>query len=136
MRTSSLLASIAAVGLFSTGALAQSTVGGGASVSTPQGSVAGGASAGTMNKEQKRQERKRDRREPAAQGSSSSTHGSGSIYTDRNRATGGVTAGGTATGSGATSSSTAVDAYGSTDRNGSTGEVYGDSAADAAAPQR
>ncbi|ONF95044.1 hypothetical protein [Sphingomonas jeddahensis] len=131
MRITSMFATVAAAGLLSATAHAQTTAGGGASVSTPQGSVAGGASAGTMSQGQKKRHDRAQQRQQRAEGSSSSTYGAGSIYTDRNRATGGVSAGGTATGAGPTSSSTAVNAYGSTDRNGSTGEVYGDSAADA-----
>jgi hypothetical protein len=129
MRITSMFATVAAAGLLSATAGAQTTAGGGVSASTPQGSVAGGATGGTMSQgKQKRQDRmsKRDQRQS---GSSSSTYGAGSIYTDRTKATGGVAAGGTATGSGATSSGTSVDAYGSTDRNGSTGEVFGDSSA-------
>ena len=68
-------------------------------------------------------------REPRAPVNSASTYGAGSVYTDRYRATGAVAAGGRASGTGYQASSSSVDAYGSTDRNGSTGEVYGDSSA-------
>ena len=60
---------------------------------------------------------------------SASTYGAGSVYTDRRRATGAVTAGGRASGTGSQATSTSIDAYGATDRNGSSGEVYGDSTA-------
>ena len=132
MRITTFIASFAAAGLLGTTAMAQTTAGGGVSASTPQGSVAGGATAGTMSEQQKQKRQGRQQqRQQRAEGTSSSTYGAGTIYTDRTRATGGVTAGGTATGSGATASSTAVDAYGSTTRDGSTGEVYGDSTATA-----
>jgi hypothetical protein len=133
MRVSSIITSVAAAGLLGTAAMAQTTAGGGVAASTPRGSVAGGATAGTMSPGQQKHMQHRDGR---AQGSSSSTYGSGTIYTDRTRATGAVTAGGTATGSGATASGTSVDAYGATDRRGSTGEVFGDSTANAASPPR
>lgn len=132
MRKPLMIATIAA-GLLGTTAMAQTTTaGGGATASGPGGSIAGGVTAGQSNQESmsqrdnRRQQRMERRR---GGGNSSSTYGSGSIYTDRNRATGGVTAGGTATGTGRQSSSTAVDAYGQTTREGSTAEVYGDSTA-------
>jgi hypothetical protein len=130
MRKSTIMAAIAAAGLLGTSAIAQTTAGGGVSASGPQGSVAGGASAGTNEQPQmsQRDKRRQGRAERRA-GNSSSTYGAGSTYTDRNRATGAVAAGGTATGTGRQSSSTTVDAYGSTTRDGSTAEVYGDSTA-------
>lgn len=138
MRYGVIMASLAAAGLLGTSALAQTTAGGGVTASTPDGSVAGGATAGTNDRERDKQDRKRhgreDRRSPTA--NSASTYGSGTIYTDRNRATGGVSAGGSASGTGSQSTSTSIDAYGSTDRNGSTGEVYGDSTADSTNPGR
>lgn len=124
-----MMATIAAAGLLGTSAIAQTTAGGGVSASTPHGSVAGGATAGTNDQGMSQRDQRRQQRMQRRQGNSSSTYGSGTIYTDRNRATGGVTAGGTATGTGRQSSSTAVDAYGSTTRDGSTAEVYGDSTA-------
>jgi hypothetical protein len=124
-----MMATIAAAGLLGTSAIAQTTAGGGVSASTPQGSVAGGATAGTTDQAMSQRDQRRQQRMQRRQGNSSSTYGSGTIYTDRNRATGGVTAGGTATGTGRQSSSTAVDAYGSTTRDGSTAEVHGDSTA-------
>ncbi|PAX06839.1 hypothetical protein CKY28_12210 [Sphingomonas lenta] len=124
-----MIATIAAAGLLGTSAMAQTTAGGGASASSPHGSVAGGATAGTNDQGMSQREQRRQQRMQRRGGNSSSTYGSGTIYTDRNRATGGVTAGGTATGSGRQSSSTAVDAYGQATRQGSTAEVYGDSTA-------
>ncbi|OWK28112.1 hypothetical protein [Sphingomonas dokdonensis] len=135
MRITTMFATVAAAGLLTTAAGAQSTAGGGAAASTPQGSVAGGESVGTMRKGQDKRTDRMSRRDQRQMGSSSSTYGAGSTYTDRNRATGAVAAGGTATGSGATASGTSIDAYGSTDRNGSTGEVYGDSSATADTPR-
>jgi hypothetical protein len=137
-----IIASVAALGMASTAAVAQSTQGGGESVSGPRGSVAGGATAGTAGNRDNakkrdrgvRNERQRDNRPSAS--NSSSTYGSGTVYTDRQRATGGVTAGGTASGTGAQSSSTVIDAYGSTTRDGSTAEVYGDSVAESRRDRR
>ncbi|MEW9856717.1 hypothetical protein [Novosphingobium sp. M1R2S20] len=138
-----LFGSIAALGLVAAPAIAQDatgTVGGGAAASTPGGSVAGGATAGAQMRDQDRKDRgKRDRRmdrtdRRADTTNSASTHGSGTIYTDRNRATGGVTAGGSATGTGDQSTSTTIDAYGATDSMGSTGEVYGDATANSTTP--
>lgn len=129
MRKPLMIATIAA-GLLGSTAMAQTTAGGGATASSPQGSVAGGVTAGTNDQGMSQRDQRRQQRAQRRQGgNSSSTYGSGSIYTDRNRATGGVTSGGTATGTGAQSSSTAVDAYGSTTRQGSNAEVYGDSTA-------
>lgn len=132
------LASAAALGLMSTCAAAQTTVGTGTSASTPQGSAAGGVTAGTAGQMQKRRDQKpdtrRDRRDAPPTANSTSTYGSGTIYTDRNRATGGVTSGASAAGTGSQSTSTSIDAYGSTDKTGSTAEVYGDSAAQSKTP--
>lgn len=133
MRNGAIIASIAAFGLMGTSAIAQTTAGGGLSASTPQGSVAGGVTAGTADKRANR-DMKRQERRGAPTANSASTYGSGTIYTDRQRATGGVTAGGSASGTGSQSTSTSIDAYGSTDRNGSTGEVYGDATADSVNP--
>ncbi|HKT76650.1 MAG TPA: hypothetical protein VJQ78_07940 [Sphingobium sp.] len=133
MRHGLTIASLAAAGLLATTAYAQTSVGGGLTASTPAGSIAGGATAGTADQARGKQAHRRhggaDRRSPTT-ANSASTYGSGTIYTDRHRATGGVTAGGSASGTGSQSTSTSIDAYGSTDRNGSTGEVYGDSTAD------
>ena len=129
MRNSTMVAAIAAAGLLGTSAMAQTTAGGGVSASGPQGSVAGGASAGTNDQGMSQRDKRRQGRAERRAGNSSSTYGAGSTYTDRNRATGAVAAGGTATGTGRQSSSTTVDAYGSTTRDGSTAEVYGDSTA-------
>ncbi|KXU32294.1 hypothetical protein A0J57_11000 [Sphingobium sp. 22B] len=138
MRSRLIIASLAAAGLLGTSAYAQTTAGGGVSASTPDGSIAGGATAGTNDKAARKHDGKRHKREDrrdSATSNSASTYGSGTIYTDKNRATGGVTAGGSASGTGSQSTSTSIDAYGSTDRNGSTGEVYGDSTADSTNPR-
>jgi hypothetical protein len=138
MRSRLIIASLAAAGLLGTSAYAQTTAGGGVSASTPDGSIAGGATAGTNDKGARKHDgkrHKRDDRRGSATSNSASTYGSGTIYTDKNRATGGVSAGGSASGTGSQSTSTSIDAYGSTDRNGSTGEVYGDSTADSTNPR-
>lgn len=136
MRIKYMLGALSAVALMGTPALAQSTAGGGVAASGPEGSVAGGATAGTAGqsdhgKKTKRHRDRADRADRAADraANSSSTYGAGSVYTDRDRATGGVTSGGSASGTGPQSSSTAVDAYGSTTKQGSDAEVYGDSTA-------
>jgi hypothetical protein len=140
MRKLTMITTIAASALLGTAAMAQTTAGGGVSNSNRNGSTAGGVTAGTMptqsqtaqdRRAQKRADRTTRRGDTAAPtgGNSSSTYGSGTVYTDRNTATGGVTAGGTATGTGAQSSSTAIDAYGSTTKNGGEAEVYGDTTA-------
>jgi len=138
MRHGAIIASLAAFGLMGTSALAQTTVGGGVSASTPDGSVAGGLTGATSDRDRDKHDgkrHKRDDRRGSATSNSASTYGSGTIYTDRNKATGGVTAGGSASGTGSQSTSTSIDAYGSTDRNGSTGEVYGDSTASSTNPR-
>lgn len=136
-----IIMSIAALGMASTGAIAQTTAGGGASASGPNGSVAGGATAGSAKKadrqrdrQQSRQDRRERRDDAPATANSASTYGSGTIYTDRNRASGGVTAGGSASGTGSQSTGTTVDAYGQTTRDGSTAEVFGDSTAESTNP--
>lgn len=129
-----IIASAAVIGFAAVPAMAQGTTGttgtmtGGATASTPNGSVGGGAAAGTTTHDKQHKHRStRDGRGSAA--GSASTSGSGTIYTDRNRTTGGVQAGGsttgTTTGTAGRSTSSAVDAYGSADRNGSTGDVFG-----------
>lgn len=128
MRNKFFISSILAAGLLGTSAIAQTTVGGGATASGRNGSIAGGVTAGTMKSNEREHERQ-ERRAERMRGNSASTYGSGSVYTDRHRATGGVTAGGSATGSGAQATSTSIDAYGSTTRDGSDAEVYGDSTA-------
>lgn len=138
-----IIGSIAALGLASTGAIAQTTVGGGASASNRDGSVAGGVTAGKAHKAMKHRDRmrderrddRRDRRSDApSTANSASTYGSGTVYTDRNRATGGVTAGGSASGTGSQRTGTTIDAYGQTTREGSTAEVFGDATAESSNP--
>ena len=136
-----ILTSVAVLGLASTGAIAQTTAGGGASASGRGGSVAGGVTAGTANKAMKHRERgdrreaRRERRdEIPTTANSASTYGSGTVYTDRQRATGGVTAGASASGTGSQRTGTTVDAYGQTTRDGSNAEVFGDSTAESTNP--
>ncbi|MET1754663.1 hypothetical protein ABVV53_04205 [Novosphingobium sp. RD2P27] len=128
-----LFGSIAALGLVAAPAMAQNTtgtVGGGVAASTPDGSVAGGANAGTQMRNHDRKDRTPstgvDRNTGAA------THGSGAVYTDRNPATGGASAGGVATGDQQTS--TGVGAHGTTDPMNSAGEVHGDATATSTMP--
>lgn len=131
MRTKLIITAIAAAGLFGGVASAQSTGGAGVTASGKKGSIAAGGTHGKMKHQRmERRDERRDRRaQPAPTGNSSSTYGSGTVYTDRNTATGGVTAGGTATGTDLQRSTTTVDGYASTTRDGSNAEVYGDSTA-------
>ena len=135
MRTKYMIGALSALALMGGAAFAQSTAGGGVAASGPEGSVAGGATAGTADqagqhhKLKKRHDRADRAADRAAERNSASTYGAGSVYTDRNKATGAVTSGGSASGTGAQSTTSSVDAYGSTTKQGSEGEVYGDSTA-------
>ncbi len=136
MRTNYMIGALSALALMGGTGFAQSTAGGGVAASGPEGSAAGGATAGTADPAghyQKKMKKRHDRSDRASdramERNSASTYGSGSIYTDRNKATGAVTSGGSASGTGAQSTTSSVDAYGSTTKQGSEGEVYGDSTA-------
>ena len=127
-----IIGSIVALGLASTSAMAQSAPGGGSAASDRHGSSAGGGWGSDSRQDRMRHRNNGDDRsgERARRpDNSASTYGAGSVYTDRHRATGAVAAGGRATGTGSQASSSSINAYGATDRNGSTGEVYGDSSA-------
>ena len=90
MRKGTIIATLAAAGLLGTSAIAQTTAGGGVSASTPQGSVAGGATAGSMDHapgKHKAKRHDRENRRDRATSNSATTYGSGTIYTDRDRAT-------------------------------------------------
>lgn len=136
-----LVTSMIALGMVSVPAMAQdttATAGGGASTSTPEGSSAEGGTVGEQTREKhakRSMHRDRAEQDQPATSNSASTHGTGTVYTDRDRATGGVTAGASATGTGDQNASTTVDAYGSTDSTGSTGEVYGDTSASSTTPE-
>jgi len=133
-----VLPAVSAALLFSSVAVAQSTVGGATASSSPTGSIAAGGTAGTAVDPAKHKRHKASRPERAAerQANSASTYGSGSVYTDRDRATGAVSAGGSASGTGSQATSTSIDAYGSTTKQGSEGEVYGDSTATSTNPPK
>jgi hypothetical protein len=141
MRIKTLIPAAAAAALLASGAMAQTTVGGGIAGSTAQGSVAGGLTAGTAasvdhSQRDKHRGDRESRRDQRMATNSASTYGTGSVYTDRNHATGAVTSGGTASGTGSQSASSSVDAYGSVTKNGSEGEVYGDSTANSTVPPK
>lgn len=87
-----------------------------------------GASAGALIGSQVEVERQ-GRNAPMVDANTATTFGTGAIYTDRNTASGAVSTGGTASGTGAQSTSSNVGAYGETTRQGSTADVYGDSTA-------
>ena len=133
MRIGTMMATVAAAGLLGTGAMAQVTTAGGQTTSNAKGSAAIGGTMGKAQqmrkKHEQRREDRRDRRDDEASENSASTYGSGTVYTDRRHATGGVTAGASAAGTGDQSAGTSIDAYGSTTRQGSDAEVYGDAAA-------
>ena len=137
MRIGTMMATAAAAGLLGTGAMAQVATGSGQATSTAEGSTAVGGAMGKAQqmrkKHEKRREQRRDRRDDAAT-NSASTYGSGTVYTDRHHATGGVTAGASASGVGDQSTATSIDAYGSTTPQGSDAEVYGDAAAGSTTP--
>ena len=118
-----LIGSILALSMASTSAIAQSAASG------RHGSVADSGQERMHRHRNNGQDNGQAERAPRTPTNSASTYGAGSVYTDRYRATGAVAAGGRASGTGYQASSSSVDAYGSTDRNGSTGEVYGDSSA-------
>lgn len=140
MRNKFLFSVIAIPLLMSGSAMAQVAAGGGVTASDPGGSIAGGASAGVGSAQERKaqREQRRDARQRGAERSSNSaqTYGSGSVYTDRERATGGVTSGASASGTGSQSAGSSVNAYGETTREGSNAEVYGDAAAESQQPRR
>lgn len=130
------------------GAIAQTqsntagTIGAGVANAGPGGATAGGLTAGgAMNSQSagrseqrgSREDRKDRRRggqaTSPAPANSTSTYGSGAVYTDRNNASAGVTSGASASGSGVQSSGTSIEAYGETTRSGSNADIYGDSTA-------
>jgi len=132
-----VLPAVSAALLFSGVAVAQSTAGGATAGSSPTGSIAAGGTAGTADPaKHKRHKASRPERAAERQANSASTYGSGSVYTDRDRATGAVSAGGSASGTGSQATSTSIDAYGSTTKQGSEGEVYGDSTATSTNPPK
>lgn len=135
---------LAACALMGSAAMAQSagTYGAGVASAGPNGAVAAGETRGKADMRAKRADRRdraadrRDRREPVAQGAgSTSTYGTGAVYTDRNRASGSATTGASATGAGRNSAGSTIDIYGETTRQGSNAEVFGDSTATANPPR-
>jgi len=140
MRIGIIIASAAAAGLLGTGAMAQTTAGGGQTSATADGAAAEGGTMGRAQQHRHQQKMRDHRRDRSDDGTgaanSASTYGSGSIYTDRRHATGSVAAGGSASGTGDQATSSSVDAYGSVTRQGSDGEVYGDSTATSTTPQQ
>jgi len=138
-----IIGSVAALGMIAIPAMAQDVtgaVGAGTATATPDGATAtGGAMGATMRGMHKKDRRGTMSHDPTPTTdpmSSSTTTGSGSVYTDRNHASGGVTASGSATGTGDTAAGTTIDAYGATDKTGSSGEVYGGSSASTTTPTK
>jgi hypothetical protein len=126
------------------GAIAQTqsntagTIGAGVANAGPAGATAGGLTAGgAVNSQSTGRSDRADRKDrrrggqatSPAPANSTSTYGSGAVYTDRNNASAGVTSGASASGSGVQSSGTSIEAYGETTRSGSNADVYGDSTA-------
>lgn len=136
---------LAAFALMGSAAMAQSagTYGAGVAAAGPNGAVAAGETRGKSDLRAKRADRndraeRRDRRdrEPVAVGAgSTTTYGTGAVYTDRNRASGSATTGASATGTGRNSAGSTIDIYGETTRQGSNAEVFGDSTATANPPR-
>ena len=118
-----LIGSILALSMASTSAIAQSAAAG------RHGAAADSGQERMHRHRNNGQDNRQAERAPRTPTNSASTYGAGSVYTDRYHSSGAVTAGGRARGTGSQASSSSIDAYGSTDRNGSTGEVYGDSSA-------
>ncbi len=85
-----------------------------------------GATAGALIGSQSEAQRQ-GRNGPAAEANTATTFGTGAIFTDRRTASGAVSTGGTASGSGQQNTSSSVEAYGETTREGSNAEVFGDS---------
>jgi hypothetical protein len=111
------------------------TYGAGAAAASPQGAWAGGETAGksmdARADRKSRHERRKARTGEASNTSanSTSTYGSGAVSTTRNSANAGVTSGASASGAGPQSAGSTVDAYGETTKDGSSADIYGDSAA-------
>ena len=142
MKTRTVIpAALAAAVLGLAGAASAQTAGAagaGAAAANNSGAIAGGVSGAQAEAAQERRERNRDRREdrmrdrnpeaPAPLGATS-TYGAGAVYTDRNSTSAGVTSGASASGPGVSSTTSTVDAYGETSRDGSSADIYGNSAA-------
>lgn len=128
-------------------AAAQTTtgaIGGGTAVATDRGAavsggVMGGTTASSEPGKMKRHDRAaardarregRDASTRAPEANTASTYGAGSVYTDRNSTSAGVTSGGIATGTGSQATSSTVDAYGETSRDGASADIYGSSTAE------
>lgn len=117
-----------------------STYGSGAAIATDNGAAAIGQVGGNAvmkGKQDNRRDRDRDRRgsrsrdqqvAPTAP-NSTSTYGTGAVYTDRNSTSAAVSAGGAASGPGQNTTSTTVDAYGETTNTGTSADIYGNSTA-------
>jgi hypothetical protein len=100
--------------------------GAGTAAAGRDGAVARGVT-GTDASERAGHRKDRNRRDRSATAApSSSTYGSGAVYTNRNSSSAAVTSGGAATGPNAATSTT-VDAYGETTKDGSSADIYGNS---------
>lgn len=80
--------------------------------------------------------RRQGRNGQAAEANTSTTFGTGAIFTDRRTPSGAVSTGATASGTGEQNTSSSVEAFGETTRQGSNAEVFGDSAAQSQPRQR
>lgn len=113
------------------------SIGAGVSSADNRGAVAAGvaashAQAAQERRDERRARRDRDRRDRGAevvQPNTTSTYGTGAVYTDRNSTSAAVSTGGTASGTGVNSTSSTVDAYGETSRDGTSADIYGNSTA-------
>ena len=104
-----------------------SSYGQGVAAAGKTGAVAAGAAGSDASAKERRD--RRDRRATRPGVNTATTHSSGAVYTDRRSGSAAVTTGGTASGSGVQSAGSTVDAYSETTRDGSSADMYGDSAA-------
>lgn len=113
------------------------SIGAGVAAADNHGAIASGVAASQAETAQERRDdrrarRDRDRRDrsgEAVQPNTTSTYGTGAVYTDRNSTSAAVSSGGTASGTGMNSTSSTVDAYGETSRDGTSADIYGNSTA-------
>lgn len=111
------------------------SIGAGVAAADNHGAIASGVVASHAEAAQERRDDRRARRDrrnrqaDAVQPNSTSTYGTGAVYTDRNSTSAAVSSGATASGTGVNSTSSTVDAYGETSRDGTSADIYGNSTA-------
>lgn len=112
------------------------SIGAGVAGADNRGAIASGVAASHAEAAQERRDDRRARRDrdrsrhaDTVQPNTTSTYGTGAVYTDRNSTSAAVSSGGTASGTGVNSTSSTVDAYGETSRDGASADIYGNSTA-------